>query len=301
MTNPAPSLQTILFSDIAGSTGLYERLGDALARHLVASALKLMADTAASCQGRLIKTIGDEVMCCFDTPDLAARSAIAMQERITTEPEMVSHQIQLRIGMHHGAAIEDGGDLYGDAVNVASRMVDQAKAGQIITTQETLQMLETRLADSARLVDQTLVKGKQSPIDIYELSWGQPEEVTIIGISPLGLNGCAPTDDIFLTLDLQQQHVCVNHEQPIVTIGRDSGNRIVVSDPKVSRLHARVEMRRNKFVLVDQSTNGTYVLPDNGRSVHLRRDEMVLEGEGCIRLGQETETDPALSIRYQAT
>jgi len=66
----------------------------------------------------------------------------------------------------------------------------------------------------------------------------------------------------------------------------------------VSRVHARIEMRRTKFILVDQSTNGTFILPQGGQMVHLRRDEMPLEGEGLINLGKEATPDAPMVIRY---
>ena len=109
-----------------------------------------------------------------------------------------------------------------------------------------------------------------------------------------------PVEDAFLILDLEEKHICVNHEEPMVTLGRDAGNRIVINNPKVSRLHARIEMRRAKFILVDQSTNGTFILPQGGQMIHLRRDEAPLEGEGLISLGREATPDGPMVIRYSA-
>jgi adenylate cyclase len=290
--------QTIVFSDIASSTRLYDLLGDIVARNIVTACIELMATAVKAHQGQVIKTIGDEVMSRFDSPDMAAQAAIRMQEQIASNVEMAAHQIQLRIGLHHGPVIDEHGDLFGDAVNVAARMVAQAKAGQIITTHASLEKMSSWLAAAARLIDQTRVKGKQSLIDIYELSWGEPEELTMMSTTTgLGYNGSALTET-FLILDTPEQHLRVNHELPVVTMGRDMSNALIISDPKVSRLHARIEMRRAKFILVDQSTNGTFILPKDGQMIHLRRDEMTLGSEGVINLGREADPDSPFAIRY---
>lgn len=299
MAEPATIYQTILFADIAGSTQLYDQLGDARALTLVTDCIELMNTAVHTNRGKVVKTIGDEVMGRFDTPEEAAMAAVSLQEMISADSEMASHNIQLRIGLHHGQVIEEADDLYGDAVNVAARLVGQAKGGQIITSKTTLEIMGKMRASTARLVDQTRVKGKRQVMDIYELSWGQPEEMTIIHRTGEWMSYPASQDAI-LTLDLPDQHVSVSHELPVVTLGRDDSNRIVIKDPKVSRLHARIELRRDKFILVDQSTNGTYLQLKNGDIVLLHRDELTLQDDGFISLGQEVKMDSPLTIQFRS-
>jgi len=292
--------QTILFADIAGSTLLYDKLGDVRALSLVTTSIELMNTAVKTNKGKVVKTIGDEVMGRFDTPDAAAMAAVCLQEMISTNAELAKYNIQLRIGLHHGSVIEEEDDIFGDAVNVAARMAGQAKGGQIITSQFTLDMLKKERAATARLVDKTRVKGKHQVMDIYELSWGQPEELTIIGANT-GQIFCRPASpEAILTLDLHDQHISVSNEQPVVTLGRDAGNRIVINDPKVSRLHARIEMRRDKFILVDQSTNGTYIQIKNSDIIMLHRDEVTLQDEGLISLGQEIIPNSPLTIQFRS-
>ncbi len=292
--------QTILFADIAGSTLLYDKLGDVRALSLVTSCIELMNTAVKTNKGKVVKTIGDEVMGRFDTPDAAAMAAVSLQEMIFSNAELTKYNIQLRIGLHHGSVIEEEDDIFGDAVNVAARMAGQAKGGQIITSQFTLDMLKKERAATARLVDKTRVKGKHQVMDIYELSWGQPEELTIIGANT-GQIFCRPASpEAILTLDLHDQHISVSNEQPVVTLGRDAGNRIVINDPKVSRLHARIEMRRDKFILVDQSTNGTYIQIKNSDIIMLHRDEVTLQDEGLISLGHEVIPNSPLTIQFRS-
>ncbi|MGD9368545.1 MAG: FHA domain-containing protein [Desulfobacteraceae bacterium] len=104
--------------------------------------------------------------------------------------------------------------------------------------------------------------------------------------------------DKLLILDLRDQHVSVSHDQPMITMGRDAKNRIAIKNPKVSRLHARIEMRKDRFILTDQSTNGTYIYTTGRKSIHLRRDEYTLEGDGIIYLGKEVTPESPDAIHY---
>ena len=291
--------QTILFADIAGSTRLYEKLGDERARLLVTTCMDKLAALTREKKGTVIKTIGDEVMCTFDTPDQAASAATYMQEQISADPEMSAEHIQLRIGMHHGPIVRQSDDVFGDAVNMAARMVDQAKAGQIITSGYTIKLFTGVHQSCARLVDQTRIKGKWRPVDIYELSWGRPEELTMITTVGGQPQACQTVQRARLVLTSEGQRVCVDSSCPVVTLGRDKINTIVINDPSVSRLHARVELRKENFILIDQSTNGTYVLKSDGQTATVRRDEIPLPEMGVIALGQQIPKDSPLAIRFQ--
>ena len=291
--------QTILFADIADSTRLYDNLGDEHARTLVTYCLDKLIGLTKERKGTLVKTIGDEAMTRFDDPNQAASAAIYMQESFSEDARISSIPIQLRIGLHHGSVIIDKKDVYGDAVNIAARMADQAKAGQIITSGKTLKLLDNIYQSSSRLVDQTRVKGKWKPIDIYELSWGRLEELTMTTT----LGGQQASSDHLrsasMLLAFGELKVSVNQSNPVITLGRDTSNAIVINDPKVSRLHARIELRKDKFILIDQSTNGTYVMRHDGQMANVRRYEILLPESGLIALGQKASLDSAQLIRFR--
>ena len=289
---------TILFADIADSTQLYDRLGDTVAKNLVAASIGIMNDVVRANSGQVVKTIGDGVMCQFRFPDEAANTAVRLHETMASDKGMVHNNVRLRIGFHHGPVIEEDSDLFGDAVNIAARMAAQAKAGQIITSRQTFQMLNKKLCAKTRMVDQTRVKGKSNLIDIFEITWGHPEELTIIGKLTGNLANPVRRQPASLTLAHQDQHVRIDPENPIVTLGRDQTNRLVIPNPKVSRLHARMEIRKGKFVLIDESTNGTYVYPEGHEMLYLRRDEVILEGKGFFSLGQAVRLESQEAVRY---
>ena len=157
----------IVFADISGSTRLYETLGDAVARELVSQCLDLMSEQITKYDGTVIKTIGDEIMCTFPTAERATESSMGMQEAITEDlPDMnpnTPSTMTIRIGLHFGSAILEGGDVFGDAVNVAARMAGLAKGGQIITTQQTAEELAPILRSQTRHLDRITVKGQERP------------------------------------------------------------------------------------------------------------------------------------------
>lgn len=291
--------QTILFADIAGSTRLYETLGDEHASTLVTYCLEKLDALIQQNRGTMVKTIGDEAMVRFNAPHHAATAAICVQEAFSADTRISSIPIQLRIGLHHGPVIFEKQDVFGDAVNIAARMVDQAKAGQIITSGETLKLIENTYRSAARLVDQTRVKGKWKPIKIYELSWGRLEELTMTTTLGGQQASAVPPQSINLVLSIGDEEVTVNQACPVITLGRDAANCIVINDPKVSRQHARIELRKDQFILVDQSTNGTYVVRRDGQTATVRRYEILLPEKGVIGLGHQTPLDSPLAIQFR--
>ena len=113
---------TVLFADVSGSTKLYETAGDAVAHAAIEKCVNLMREKTVAAKGRVIKTIGDEVMSAFPGADNAADAAIEMQSAIAELPPVGSTQIGIRIGFNHGPVVERDGDVFGDAVNLAARL-----------------------------------------------------------------------------------------------------------------------------------------------------------------------------------
>jgi len=275
----------IVFADISGSTKLYDSLGDAVARAIVSQCLELMAEQVHKYDGTVIKTIGDEIMCTFPSAERAVESAMGMQESITEDLPQLNRDtpatMSIRVGLHFGPAIMEGGDVFGDAVNVAARMAGLAKGGQIITTQQTAEALSPVLRTSTRHLDRIPVKGKSDLIDIFEVIW-QPEDVTRIATGIIK----EEVKNICLELRYHDKMIRLDRKSGTVILGRGKKADMVVNDTMASREHARIECRRDKFILTDQSTNGTYVLTSEGPS-YLRREETTLTGEGKISFGRD--------------
>jgi adenylate cyclase len=299
MATPPTNQLSILFADIAGSTRLYDTFGDFKARELIAACLSLLKKLAIKNAGTVIKTIGDEVMCTFATPNQAANAARQMHEEISFDAKMQQANIHLRIGFHHGEVIREPGDVFGDAVNVAARMVSLAKSDQIITNKETLALMKLSLRRRARIVDRTRVRGKDDIVEIHELIWGKPEQMTMTSSFTEELIASLTSEGEYLQVRHQRVRILVDHERPILTMGRGVANHLIVDHPLVSRMHARIELQRNRFLLIDQSTNGTFLKPHDQDTLLLRRDVIQLEGEGVIGLGYKIDDGDPMAVTYR--
>jgi adenylate cyclase len=254
----------ILFADVVGSTRLYDTMGDLRARDMVATCIEVMRSATEQRQGTVIKTMGDEVMATFPSADAALNAAAQMQQQISTHAQLKvdGQPVAIRIGCHFGPVMLENRDVFGAAVHTANRMTSQAKAGQIVT---------------------------------FEVLW-QTEDVT--SMVP-GIAGEArPSRSVRLRLRTEDRELLVDERHSSVTIGRAEDNDVVVKGNLISRLHARIEISRNKFVLVDQSTNGTFVQTADGEEAFVRRDSLQIKGQGMIGLGKLPEQGSPQTIRF---
>ena len=288
----------ILFADVVGSTQLYEQLGDAKAREMVGRCLDIMREATEANKGTVIKTMGDEVMSTFPTPDDAMNAAKRMQERISTDSELAhdNGHVAIRIGCHFGPVVQEQRDIFGSAVHTANRMTSQAKAKQIITTLATVERLSPEWQSTARQIDIATVRGKADEVVLFEVLW-QPEEATSM-LPAVGLGRSKSARPKRLSLRYQGREVTVGEGRKSATLGRAEDNDVVVKGNLISRLHARVEASRDKFTLVDESTNGTFVQTNTGEEIFVRRDSTQLTGEGVIGLGRVAQPGTALAVHY---
>jgi adenylate cyclase len=187
-------------------------------------------------------------------------------------------------------------DVFGATVHTANRMTSQAKAGQIITTAATVERLSPEWRASCRQIDVATLKGQGSEVTLYEVLW-QSEDVT--SMVPAIAMSSRPVRLMRLKLRCQDKELMLDETHSSITIGRAEDNDIVIKGNLISRLHARIEINRNKFVLIDQSTNGTFVQTDDGEESFVRRDSLQIKGEGMIGLGRLPEADSPQTIRFE--
>jgi class 3 adenylate cyclase len=292
MRGPSQSL-AVLFVDISGSTQLYDELGDQEALVRVGRCLAMLQALTEEFRGRLVKTTGDGVMCAFAECTLALHAARAMQIRVTAQRELGGPAVGIHVGCHFGATLESGGDLYGDAVNVAARIAGLAKVGQIIVSDDAAALTDAPLRDRLRMVHSVAVKGKRDPIRIYELVWQEADDLT--ALTTQGSEERVPR----LRLAFGGRDVSLDGGGGRkITLGRDALCDIAVGDRKTSRQHATIECRRDKFALVDHSSNGTFLKLADEDELVLRREEIMLRAHGRIALGHRTSDPEATVITF---
>jgi len=287
----------ILFADVVGSTRLYDLMGDVRARDMVAICIEVMRAATEGRQGTVIKTMGDEVMATFPSADAALNAAAQMQQQISTHAQLKveGQPVAIRIGCHFGPVMLENRDVFGAAVHTANRMTSQAKAGQIVTTAATVERLSPEWRASCRQIDIATLKGQGSEVVLYEVLW-QTEDVT--SMVPGIAGDSRPMRPMRLRLRCDDRELLVDERHSSITIGRAEDNDVVVKGNLISRLHAHIEISRNKFVLVDQSTNGTFVQSADGEESFVRRDSLQIRGQGMIGLGRLPEHGSPQTIRY---
>jgi class 3 adenylate cyclase len=291
----------ILFADVVGSTRIYEVMGDLRARDMVLTCVEIMRAATEQNHGTVIKTIGDEIMATFPTANDALNAASRMQHdiRIHAELKVEGQPVAIRIGGHFGPVVLENRDIFGAAVHTANRMTSQAKAGQIMVTGAMVDRLAPEWQSAVRQIDVATLRGKTSEDELYEVLWQKEDATSMLPAIALGaavLREKQPHRR--LRVRFQSEEIVLDETRTAMTIGRAEENDVVIKGNLISRTHARIELSRNKFQLIDQSTNGTFVTTREGEEAFVRRDSMLLKGEGLIGFGRVPETGSALTLRY---
>lgn len=287
----------ILFADVSGSSRLFKQLGDSSARAIIARIVAMMIEKTNAHQGRLIKTIGDECMSYFDAAEQAAKAAIAMQKTLSETDYGAA--LSIRIGFHYGAVIKEANDVYGEAVNDAAYLVNVAKGSQIITSQATVNALPATLKSACEVFDKVRIKGAQSSEVVYILSWQTQQDSNATQFVALNADQQLIADEAqLLTLNYEGQRIAIYQHNVPFSIGRDASCDLTVRFNATSREHCKIDYRRGKFVLVDNSTNGSYVQIEQGAVIYLRREEAPLSGEGLVSFSSNIEQAGAHRLRF---
>jgi adenylate cyclase len=255
---------TVLFADVSGSHKLIETAGNAVARTAIARCIDRLRKAAESTGGRVVKTIGDEVMVLFDTPDAAVEAAAKMHASIDTLPAVSGTKLAVHVGFHSGPVIEVEKDVLGDTVNLASKLVEQAQSGQTITSQQTAALLSPALQPLSRQLPASGLREEMRLCEIVPLAQAQDHAITRV------------------RLTFRKYVVDCSRERSSIMIGRDYTCGLVVPDPLASRKHCSVELRGDRFVVQDHSTNGTFVMVEHEKPVLLKGEDLPLRRYGWI-------------------
>jgi len=280
---------SVSFIDIVGSTNLYDQHGDAFAANLINASLQRMSEIVVASGGRVIKTIGDELMCCFPS----AAAAIACTGEILQHTDLNAAKVSLpeqallpvRIGLHWGEVlVQQDGDLLGDTVNVAARIASFAKIDEVILSEEFIAEVPAELRYHIRFLGEKHIRGKGGFCKIYQYIYPKEsdEGETILQ----GVKHATRLAKNALSLTTVDNHYLLDSEQPSILLGRGVDAELPTPDPEASRRHAKIELRGNYFWISDSSANGTVVLSSSGERFTLRREELRLSGEGVIIIGQ---------------
>ncbi len=165
----AGGFRTVMFTDMAGSTAATQRMGDAQAQDLVRTHNRIVRDALHAFSGTEVKHTGDGIMASFDTVTSALECAIQIQRGIDTA-DAGAHAFELRIGINAGEPVIEGDDLFGTAVQLASRICTRAEPGQVLVSDVVRQLVAGKgflFADHG----EAALRGFEDPVRIFELRW----------------------------------------------------------------------------------------------------------------------------------
>jgi class 3 adenylate cyclase len=274
----------ILQAEVAGSDPLRDKLGEAEALRALERCVNRMSRAVEQYHGRVAQIVGDNLCATFSSPDAGLLAACEMQQRVDSLPPISGVKLSLRVAFHFGAASEENGILLGPAATAAARMSDLAQPAQILTGDATVAALSPVLRRAARETGAKLHEAGMADVRLHEIVWKENEELTkkassVLMSPPAGR----------LALRHGEQEMVLDGLRNTLALGRDPRSDLVVNDRRASRTHARIERRWDKYVLVDQSTNGTFIRFEGEREFALKHEEVVLRGRGRISFGHRSE------------
>ncbi|MGA8051032.1 MAG: adenylate/guanylate cyclase domain-containing protein [Burkholderiales bacterium] len=286
--------RAILFADVTDSTRIYESLGDAQALAVIDPLLRRLGEVVVRQAGTVVKSLGDGIVCMFADASAAARVACDMQEAVAAHDRHRPHRLTIKIAFTYGPVVLADGDVFGDTVNVCARLASLANSEQVLTNEPTCGALEPALRERCRRLFPIRVKGRLEEVTAYEVLWRADPDLTLANV-------LRPRQgERVLKLTYGGDATAVLHRPAALRLGRDKANDLVVKSNYASRFHARIVARGGHFLLADQSSNGTFLLPDGGAAeIMLRREEAVLGERGWIGLGHSANEHGEHTLRFR--
>ena len=290
--------RAVVFADLRGSTALYELLGNTDASQIVTETVDAISRRVPATGGIVVKTLGDGLMAVFPTAAQAVEAADQMHEEIDicmrrrdALTGFTEARLQLQVCIALGETVEVSGDYFGDAVNVAARLLDHAGDNETLVTVEVLRALPVESRDMFRSLDLVRLRGRVEPVEVHLLSRrGMDTAPTLVGGPAMGLVG---PEAVVLTWGNKTKRFTASN-MPIV-IGRAAASDMQVDDARVSRAHCRIDWIGATFQLSDLSINGTFVrFSSEDEVVSLRRGSCTLHGSGEVGLSGSPE-DPGVA------
>ncbi len=286
-----------MLSDICGSSKLFEVYGDIQGWRIVSNALNLMARLTSKYEGNVVKTIGDQIMCVFKEPSKAVRTACEINRSLALGLPETQDPVKVKTSLHFGNIFIEQDDIFGDSINVAAKMLEMTKPEQILISNSVADALSKDFIYPVRNLGETSVRGKYGIIGIYEVIW--QNDISIITKSPPMASKRASLFHTKITLKHKGFSLEGNRNTPVINLGRGPENDMIIDKEIVSRRHAAIEFRNGKFMLIDRSTNGTYVTIESGDKFLVQREEIPLFGSGSLSLGTETPENLKDLIHFQ--
>lgn len=281
---------TIAFVDLTGSVSVFETLGNDRAAKAVTKLTQWIGAMGLEHHGKVVKMLGDGVLLSFTNNRLAVECMSTIQQehsqRVAQWPNRL--KLMMQIGMARGQVVQVDGDCFGDAVNVASRLSDLAGPEQILANDMVIRKLGKGQNVRSRSLGPIRIKGRVEPAEVFRIEW-QTEMLSEFLTLPADLHALRKTtESVFGGIELGwlDASQSFNLTDLPLKIGRVPEADFVVNDPRVSRMHASIDIRSGNYLLEDTSSYGTWVrFAGAENAIALRRQECLLHSDGEFSMG----------------
>ena len=290
-------VQTVLFAEVSGSARLHEKLGHGEAQWAVDRCVKRMERSIEASGGRIVKLLGSELMATFQHVDAALQAAMEMQHKVADLPPVSGLKLEIRVAFALGSVKQENGELMGSAMSLAAYLAGLAEPGEILTDNTSQAALSSTLQKLTRDRGAFPSKSQFSMLRIFEVF--SPPTENSVPTDSANAEACRLTTGQRLLLRYEGKEVLIDDRISALRLGRDADNDVVIHGHRVSRHHAVIEKRSDRFVLIDTSTNGSYLTPEGMPEVHVRREECVILGKGVISFATRPSATDADCIEYE--
>lgn len=299
MTKP-PRHFCPVFISVFGYPALKEKLGRTDALHAVERCFNRIERTISGFGGRIVKRSGEQIMAVFDTAEAGMLAACEMQDRVDRLPLFSGIKLTIGIGLHYGPEQEKDNDASGPTVLVAARLVKLARDGQILASETAVNALPPQAHVTTRLLNALTLKLEDNEnIHLHAVIW-QPQAPVPAATGVRATARTGMTTTVRLRLVHTNREILLSARRPVATLGRDPKSDLPVKDQRASRNHCLVELRGDVFVLVDKSSNGTFVKPEGEEGFWLKHGEAELKGRGRLSFGQAEAQDVDDLVAYES-
>lgn len=280
--------RAILFVDIVGSVDMFSTSGDNAAAREIQTLIAAWIVIVERLGGTLVKSMGDGLLCTFESVDHACEAVSSMRQS-NTQPRLYLHA-----GLHLGEVINHGADVYGQNVNLAARLANYAAPGEIVATEVVVEALSPLLRSQTRFLNNVMPKGMHETISVYQVVVGDSN------LTQIGSTNTPQSNRVLkLVLYYGGQDYTMDTNITKLSLGREDDNDLCVDTSVVSRRHATIRHGVDEFILTDHSTNGTYLLSADGNVKAIKRDILGLPASGHISLGALPDKQPDALIEFQ--
>lgn len=253
----------VLFTDIQDSTAYYEKFGDVTGLAMVHQCNSLLDGVVSKHGGRVVKHIGDAIMASFDNGEECVRAAIKMQQELKglNASKKKEDETHVRIGAHYGLGIVKSDDVFGDVVNVASRIQSLASPEQILISDSLFKEV-VRCGFDAALLGRFQLKGKAEEREIYEVRWSRTLPTRFnLGHTVIASTRCEEQE---FRLQHLTQTGKIDAEYRLfgegLTVGRNEGDLKFPNDSSMSSPHAHIYVKNGQPMVEDLgSQRGIFV------------------------------------------